>query len=61
MEKTLISIGEGDLQEIIDDGKGAELCCHFCNNKFFFSTDDIIRLLAEAKAEKEEDEDADNE
>ena len=63
MEKTLISIGEGDLQEIIDDDKGAELCCHFCNNKFFFSTEDIIGLLAEAKAEKEEEDedDADNE
>ncbi len=49
MEKTLISIGAGDLQEIIDDGKGAELCCHFCDNKYFFSTEDVKKLLEAAK------------
>lgn len=48
MEKTLISLGEQDLQEIIDDGRGAELCCHFCGNKYFFDTDAIVKLLCEA-------------
>ncbi len=50
MEKTLISIGANDLQEIIDDGKGAEICCHFCNKRYFFDTEDIKRMLAEASS-----------
>lgn len=49
MEKTLVSIGAQDLQEIIDDGRGAELCCHFCGAKYFFDTDAVVKLLAEAE------------
>lgn len=49
MEKTLVSIGAKDLREIIDDGNGAEICCHFCNSKYTFTTEDIIALLESAK------------
>ena len=48
MEKTLISIGTKDLQEIIDDGRGAELGCHFCGNQYVFDTDAVTALLCEA-------------
>lgn len=49
MEDTLISLGANDLQEIIDDGKGAEICCHFCGRKYFFDTHDVMELLTEAR------------
>ena len=29
METALVSLGRDTLQEMIDDGKGAELACHF--------------------------------
>lgn len=54
MEKALISMGRADLQEIIDDGRGAELCCHFCGSRYFFTTEELKALMAGA-SEKGED------
>ena len=45
MERALLSMGAGDLREIIDDGKGAELGCHFCGNTYFFTTEELKALL----------------
>ncbi len=47
MERNLISIGKEDLLEILEDGKGAELQCHFCNEKYNFTHEDIETLLKE--------------
>lgn len=49
MEKALISLGRGELQEIIDDGEGAELVCNFCHEKHHFSTEELEKLLEAAK------------
>lgn len=48
MEKALISLGQKDLQSLIDEDKGAELVCHFCHSKYFFSTEQLMGLLKEA-------------
>ena len=48
MEKALISLGQKDLQSLIDEDKGAELVCHFCHSKYFFSTEQLKGLLKEA-------------
>ncbi len=48
MERTLISIGAKDLQEIINDKNGAELCCQFCNSRYYFTTEEMVKLLEEA-------------
>lgn len=48
MEKALISLGNDDLQEIIRDDRGAELSCHFCHSKQFFSTAEICEMLKKA-------------
>ena len=46
MERALISLGEAELKRIIaDEVEGAELVCHFCNQKYHFTTDDLHRLL----------------
>ncbi|PYG88173.1 molecular chaperone Hsp33 [Ruminiclostridium sufflavum DSM 19573] len=45
MERNLISIGKEDLLEILEDGKGAELQCHFCNTKYNFTHIDLERLI----------------
>lgn len=48
LERALISIGEKDLREIIEEDKGAELVCHFCNKKYYFDEAHLRRLLEEA-------------
>ena len=47
MERALISLGEEELTRMIaDEVEGAELVCHFCNEKYTFTTEDLTRLLA---------------
>lgn len=48
VSKALISIGEKDLKEIIDDGKPIEVACHFCNKKYNFDVDELKVLLTAA-------------
>ena len=48
-EQILISLGKEELQKLADEDKTTEVCCHFCNKKYEFSTDDICRLLKEQK------------
>ena len=43
--KALISVGEKDLQELIDEGKEVELNCHFCSSSYTFSVDEMKELL----------------
>ena len=45
MEKALVSMGRQDLQEIIDDDRGAELSCHFCHSSYAFTTADLRELM----------------
>ncbi len=45
MERALLSMGRKDLQEIIDDGKGAELGCQFCGSTYSFTTEELKALL----------------
>ena len=49
MEKALVSLGRKDLQSLIDEGQGAELSCHFCHRKHFFTTEQLTELLDRAK------------
>lgn len=45
MEKGLITIGEKDLRDIIENDGKAELVCHFCNKKYLFSKDELEAML----------------
>ena len=49
MEKALISLGRKDLQSLIDEGEGAELSCHFCHRKHFFTTEQLREMLEKAE------------
>ncbi|NLB89889.1 MAG: Hsp33 family molecular chaperone HslO [Clostridiales bacterium] len=51
MEKALISLGTVQLQEIIQDDQGAELVCHFCGEKYQFTTEELKTLFAQATRE----------
>ncbi|MBE6008513.1 MAG: Hsp33 family molecular chaperone HslO [Lachnospiraceae bacterium] len=48
VEKALISIGREELTKIIEEDKKAELNCHFCNQKYSFTEEELRALLAEA-------------
>lgn len=52
MEKALISIGKKELDDIIEEQGSAEMTCHFCNNKYNFSKEELIALAEAAKPEK---------
>ena len=44
MEEAICSIGKDELKTIIDEDHGAELCCHFCNNKYSFDEAELQKL-----------------
>ena len=45
IESALISLGNKELKNIIEEDGKAEVVCHFCNTKYRFSKDDLIKLL----------------
>ena len=50
MEKALVSLGEKELREIIDEDGGAETTCHFCLKAYHFDGRQLETLLKEAKS-----------
>ncbi len=48
MAKALISIGEKEIREIIEEGKSAELKCQFCQSTYEFSIEDMKEMLKAA-------------
>ncbi len=49
VEKVLISLGENEIQDIIDEDGESEVVCHFCNTKYHFSGDDLEKILLTIK------------
>ena len=47
--KAVISVGEKDLKEMINDGKPIEVNCHFCNTNYEFSIEELKEILKKAK------------
>jgi molecular chaperone Hsp33 len=45
----IISLGEKEIQEIIDEDQQAEAKCHFCNETYVFSNKELEELKEEAK------------
>ncbi len=45
VEKALISIGREELEKIYKEDESTEISCHFCNKKYIFSKQDILKLL----------------
>ena len=43
VEKALISVGKQELEEMAKDN-GTEVCCHFCDKKYRFTAQDIMKL-----------------
>ncbi|PUA37274.1 Hsp33 family molecular chaperone HslO [Paenibacillus elgii] len=45
VEQTLISLGRAELQEILEEDGKAEIVCHFCNEAYRFSREDLEAIL----------------
>lgn len=45
VEKAIISIGEKDIQEMIDDNEPIEVNCHFCNEHYHFTVDELKEMI----------------
>ena len=48
VERALVSLGKGELEDMIATQHGAEVDCHFCNRRYEFSEGDLRALLAAA-------------
>lgn len=48
-KKALISIGETEVKNIIEEDGQAELVCHFCDQKYQFSKEDLEEILLTIK------------
>ena len=46
-ERILASLGKEELEKLEKEGENVEVCCHFCNKKYEFSTAEISKLLKE--------------
>ncbi len=44
VERALISIGREDLKEMAAEKDNTEVCCHFCDKKYSFSSEELIAL-----------------
>jgi molecular chaperone Hsp33 len=49
ISNALISLGKEEIQDIIETEGQAEAQCHFCNEKYQFSKEQLEELLVEAK------------
>ncbi|OAH56792.1 molecular chaperone Hsp33 [Domibacillus aminovorans] len=44
----IVSLGRGEIQEMIKEDGGAETQCHFCNERYIFSKEELEQLKEEA-------------
>lgn len=49
MERGLMSIGEKELMELIEEDQEAELVCHFCNEHYLFKEEQLQKLANEIR------------
>lgn len=45
VEKTLITVGKKDLQEIVEEGKDITIECQFCDTVYKFTPEEVEKLL----------------
>ena len=49
VEKAIISIGEKDIKDMIEEDESIEVNCHFCNTQYTFNVDELKDMLARSK------------
>lgn len=46
--RALISLGKTELKKLMDEDKGAQVCCHFCSRKYNFTSEALGDMLRRA-------------
>ncbi|MBQ9942220.1 MAG: Hsp33 family molecular chaperone HslO [Christensenellaceae bacterium] len=54
IEQVIISLGEKEIRDMIEEDGKAEVVCRFCNKKYTFDAAHLSRLLSEATAKGQE-------
>lgn len=50
VEQTLISLGQVELERLIEEDEEVEVVCHFCNEAYVFNKDELQVILEQAKS-----------
>lgn len=50
IEQTLVSLGEHELERLIEEDDTAEVVCHYCNESYVFNKDELQVILDQAKS-----------
>lgn len=45
IEQTLMTLGKAELQRLLDEGEETEVVCHFCNEKYVYSEQQLQVLI----------------
>lgn len=48
-EEMLISLGKDELNRLAAEDEETEVCCHFCDKKYYFTRDEILKLAENSK------------
>ncbi|MCR4779796.1 MAG: Hsp33 family molecular chaperone HslO [Ruminiclostridium sp.] len=48
-ERILMSLGRGELKKLAEEQDETEVCCHFCDKKYKFTSEELKKLLNEAE------------
>lgn len=48
-EEMLISLGKDELEKLAAEDEKTEVCCHFCDKKYYFTRDEILKLAENIK------------
>jgi len=49
VEQTLVSLGEHELERLIEEDEQAEVVCQFCNEAYVFNKEEMQVILDQAK------------
>ena len=49
VEGAFLAMGKADLEEMANDCKDTQVCCHFCNKKYSFTPSEIKKLMENAR------------
>ncbi|SEU31307.1 Hsp33 family molecular chaperone HslO [Paenibacillus sp. NFR01] len=50
VEQTLVSLGQTELERLIEEDEQVEVVCHFCNEAYVFNKDEMKEVLEQAKS-----------